>query len=160
MSRDFHLVCVTCAPDPTSAGPSATWGRWCDFNHQGDKLLALIPHLPLFARVAEAGFGIDGDSLDIYGSSREPIGEFARLHATHDVRVWDEYGEEWPQRLQARIIDRRLVERPGPDGVAMWPTPVDVLECGHEVEVERAALPRTDGYLGQRSCPVCVEPQD
>lgn len=164
MSRDFFLRCVTC--DPPKPGvrwdSQSCWGAGSDLNHKGDELLALLPHLPLFAAVARAGFDIAGDSLGLTARdhSCRAIGEFARAHADHDVRVWDEYGSEWPQRLRARVVDRRLVAYPSQGAESVWPTPVDVLECGHEVEVDpRFALPRTDGYHGRRYCPVCVEPR-
>lgn len=166
MSRDFHLRCVTCDPPrPRSVDYSdgrACWGKGHDWNWCGDDLLALLPHLPLFATVARAGFDIDGGSLRIGGriDGCNGIAAFALAHDGHDVRVWDEYGSEWPQRLRARVIDRRLVAYPTQGAEPVWPTPVDVLECGHEIEVDpRFALPRTDEYHGRRHCPVCVEPR-
>jgi hypothetical protein len=94
MSRDFHLRCCTCTK--RSDDWNNTWGRGCDLNWQGDKLLALLPHLSLFAAVAETGYDIDPKSLDLFGSLQpRGIGAFALAHRGHDIGVWDEYGEEW-----------------------------------------------------------------
>lgn len=162
MSRDFHLRCVTCDPPrPRNVDYSDgrfCWGKGHDWNWCGDDLLALLPHLPLFVTVAKAGFDIDGGSLDIGGriDGCNGIASFALVHAGHDVRVWDEYGSEWPQRKRALIVDRRLVVTPTDEaGVTRWPMPVDVLACGHEVEVDSRSVPSKVGDT--RECPSCVE---
>lgn len=156
MSCDFYLRCATCYTADDRAG--TTWGYGADFNRQGDQLLALLPHLPLFAQLAEAGFDVDTRSLDLSGSCYPSgLAAFAKAHAGHDVQVWNEYGEQWPQRRQARIVDRRLLAFPTHGAPPIWPTPIDVLSCGHEVEVDPRFAIRLEG--GVRSCPVCVEPE-
>lgn len=158
MSCDFHLRCATCHPARADLGPRTTWGADADFNHQGDQLLALVPYLPLFAQLAEAGFDVDTGSLGLRGSYYPSgLAAFARAHAEHVVQVWNEYGEQWPQRRRARVVDRRLQAYPPHGAPPIWPTPIDVLSCGHEVEVDPCCTIRLEG--GVRSCPVCVEPK-
>ncbi len=94
MSTDFHLTCATC--DPTGEdGP----GRWCGLNHQGGKLLALIPKLPAIAAFYGAtGFEVSHESLDVYGECpMTGLGAWAALHNGHDIRVRDEYGRWYPE---------------------------------------------------------------
>ena len=96
MSRDFHYRCATC--DPANEGWSAHWGRGADLNWQGDRLLALLPFFPMFAALAAAGFEVDPESLELYGSYRPGgLAAYAMAHQDHDVQVWDEYGERWPE---------------------------------------------------------------
>jgi hypothetical protein len=109
--------------------------------------------------VAKAGFDIDGGSLDIGGrrDGCDGIAAFALAHDGHDIRVWDEYGSEWPQRARVLIVNRRLVVTPTDEaGVTRWPVPVDVLACGHEVEVDSHSMRSKVGDT--RECPSCVEP--
>lgn len=92
MSRDFFLRCVTCDPPQPGArwaDPRFCWGDGSDLNHKGDELLALLPHLPLFATVARAGFDIAGDSLGLTARDHacRAIGEFARARWPRHPRL-------------------------------------------------------------------------
>ena len=61
-------------------------------------MLKLLPHLPLFASVARAGFDIDPESLRVHGSSpARGLGAFALEHDGHTIEVFDEYGDRWPR---------------------------------------------------------------
>ena len=95
MSRDFHYRCATCEPDGNPSSGSRLWD-WCDLNWRQDQLVALLPHFPLFASVAAAGFGIDHASLGIgSGPQGDSVGDYARAHLGHVIEVWDEYGHKF-----------------------------------------------------------------
>lgn len=112
MSRDFHFRCVTCDPpsnlqrDYSNYAAGSTWGYGADLNWQGDKLLDLLPHFPLFAELGRTGFDVSPESLNLYGGY-QPAGlaEYAWNHDGHDVRVWDEYGQEWTRSPLLRLVD-------------------------------------------------------
>jgi hypothetical protein len=104
MSRDFFLRCITCDPakdghnNSDYADHDLAWGYGADLNWQGDKLLGLLPDMELFAKVGRAGYDIDPDSTDLYGSYKpRGLAEWAKEHSGHDIRVWCEYGKEWPR---------------------------------------------------------------
>lgn len=86
MSCDWFFHCATCDEDG--------WGRGHDLNRQCDALKALVPHFPLFAQLARAGFDVDRDSLNVYGGS-VPSGlcEWVCQHDGHRILVKSEYGD-------------------------------------------------------------------
>jgi hypothetical protein len=114
MSTDWHLFCATCEEDG--------WGYGADLNHRNLALKALIPHMTLFAAVGRAGFDIDPESFDFYGSGTRGLAAWAAKHDGHRIRVKSEYGafddecSEWIHCPACGHQDMRCTLPEGHDG--------------------------------------------
>lgn len=129
------------------------WGYGRDWNWEGDALLKLLPHMAAFAGIARIGFEIDSRSTGL-GDRAHGLGGFALAHEGHTIEVWNERGQQWPQRRTVRIVGRRFEVIESQLLSQLLPRPLDVLSCGHEALVDTHHVFYIDSA---RECPYCVE---
>lgn len=89
MSCSYEFRCLTCP---------AQWDGGDNSNHSGEEMARVLAQrypLAVFGRIVN---DINNDLERLFGLDWRRLGGMAEWfaeHATHDVRVFDEYGREW-----------------------------------------------------------------